>query len=79
MPNRSYSTFDWGIRDDEALPLHLGRTDDVINVAGTAWHARIEESLSATERRDSCGGCFRLSERAERLLCNLKDPTKADP
>ena len=29
-----YSTFDWGIRDADGYYFILGRTDDVINVAG---------------------------------------------
>jgi propionyl-CoA synthetase len=29
-----YSTFDWGIRDEDGYFFILGRTDDVINVAG---------------------------------------------
>jgi propionyl-CoA synthetase len=32
-----YSTFDWGIRDEDGYYFILGRTDDVINVAATAW------------------------------------------
>jgi propionyl-CoA synthetase len=36
-----YSTFDWGIRDKDGYYYILGRTDDVINVAGTpAGHPR---------------------------------------
>jgi acyl-CoA synthetase (AMP-forming)/AMP-acid ligase II len=29
-----YSTFDWGIKDEDGYYFILGRTDDVINVAG---------------------------------------------
>jgi propionyl-CoA synthetase len=43
-----YSTFDWGIRDDEGYHYILGRTDDVINVAGHRLGTReIEESISS--------------------------------
>ncbi|MBF6632062.1 MAG: propionate--CoA ligase [Comamonas sp.] len=43
-----YSTFDWGIRDAEGYHFILGRTDDVINVAGHRLGTReIEESISA--------------------------------
>lgn len=43
-----YSTFDWGIRDAEGYYFILGRTDDVINVAGHRLGTReIEESISA--------------------------------
>ena len=43
-----YSTFDWGIRDEDGYYFILGRTDDVINVAGHRLGTReIEESISA--------------------------------
>jgi propionyl-CoA synthetase len=43
-----YSTFDWGIRDEDGYFFILGRTDDVINVAGHRLGTReIEESISA--------------------------------
>ncbi|MES2361010.1 MAG: propionate--CoA ligase [Pseudomonadota bacterium] len=42
-----YSTFDWGIRDEDGYFFILGRTDDVINVAGHRLGTReIEESIS---------------------------------
>jgi propionyl-CoA synthetase len=42
-----YSTFDWGVRDEEGYFFILGRTDDVINVAGHRLGTReIEESIS---------------------------------
>ena len=45
---RLYSTFDWGIRDADGYFFILGRTDDVINVAGHRLGTReIEESISA--------------------------------
>jgi propionyl-CoA synthetase len=49
VPGRMvYSTFDWGIRDDEGYWFILGRTDDVINVAGHRLGTReIEESISS--------------------------------
>jgi propionyl-CoA synthetase len=41
-----YSTFDWGIRDADGYHFILGRTDDVINVAGHRLGTReIEESI----------------------------------
>ncbi len=41
-----YSTFDWGIRDSDGYYFILGRTDDVINVAGHRLGTReIEESI----------------------------------
>ena len=49
IPDRLvYSTFDWGIRDADGYYFILGRTDDVINVAGHRLGTReIEESISA--------------------------------
>ncbi|MEO8938018.1 MAG: propionate--CoA ligase, partial [Burkholderiaceae bacterium] len=42
-----YSTFDWAMRDDDGYYFILGRTDDVINVAGHRLGTReIEESIS---------------------------------
>jgi len=43
-----YSTFDWGIRDQDGYFFILGRTDDVINVAGHRLGTReIEECISS--------------------------------
>ncbi len=43
-----YSSFDWSIRDANGYYLILGRTDDVINVAGHRLGTReIEESVSS--------------------------------
>ena len=43
-----YSTFDWGVQDDDGYVTILGRTDDVINVAGHRLGTReIEEALSS--------------------------------
>jgi propionyl-CoA synthetase len=43
-----YSTFDWGVRDQDGYYFILGRTDDVINVAGHRLGTReIEESISS--------------------------------
>jgi propionyl-CoA synthetase len=43
-----YSTFDWGVRDEEGYHFILGRTDDVINVAGHRLGTReIEEAIQA--------------------------------
>jgi len=49
IPNRRvYNTFDWGIRDPDGYFFILGRTDDVINVAGHRLGTReIEESISS--------------------------------
>ena len=45
---RVYSTFDWAVRDENGYYFILGRTDDVINVAGHRLGTReIEECLSS--------------------------------
>jgi propionyl-CoA synthetase len=42
-----YTTFDWGIRDTDGYYFILGRTDDVINVAGHRLGTReIEEAVN---------------------------------
>ena len=49
VPGRMvYSTFDWGVKDEEGYFYILGRTDDVINVAGHRLGTReIEESIAS--------------------------------
>jgi propionyl-CoA synthetase len=49
VPNQLvYSTFDWAVRDQDGYFFILGRTDDVINVAGHRLGTReIEESISS--------------------------------
>ena len=49
VPNKLvYSTFDWGIRDEDGYYFILGRTDDVINVAGHRLGTReIEEAVAS--------------------------------
>ena len=43
-----YNTFDWGIQDTDGYFFILGRTDDVINVAGHRLGTReIEESINS--------------------------------
>jgi propionyl-CoA synthetase len=50
-----YSTFDWGIQDEEGYFFILGRTDDVINVAGHRLGTReIEESISSHSNIAEC-------------------------
>lgn len=53
---RLYSSLDWAIRDEDGYYFILGRTDDVINVAGHRLGTReIEESVS---------GCGMVAEAA---------------
>src|SRR5947207_12891004 len=49
VPGRfAYSTFDWATRDADGYYFVLGRTDDVINVAGHRLGTReIEEAVQA--------------------------------
>ena len=49
VPNKLvYSTFDWAVRDEQGYYFILGRTDDVINVAGHRLGTReIEESIAS--------------------------------
>ena len=49
VPNKLvYSTFDWGIRDEDGYYFILGRTDDVIYVAGHRRGTReIEEAVAS--------------------------------
>ena len=43
-----YNTFDWGVKDEDGYYYILGRTDDVINVAGHRLGTReIEEAICA--------------------------------
>ena len=77
-----YSTFDWGIRDKDGYYFILGRTDDVINVAGHRLGTReIEEAVSAHPNvaevavvgvADSVKGQLPLA------FVVLKDASKAD-
>ncbi len=60
-----YSTFDWGVRDQEGYTFILGRTDDVINVAGHRIGTReIEEAVQAH------------SNIAEVAVVGVADPVK---
>ena len=50
-----YSTFDWGIRDKDGYYFILGRTDDVINVAGHRLGTReIEEAVNVHSNISEC-------------------------
>ena len=52
-----YATFDWGIRDADGYHFILGRTDDVINVAGHRLGTReIEERYLQSSGRCRSGG-----------------------
>jgi propionyl-CoA synthetase len=82
VPGRlAYSTFDWGIRDDDGYYFILGRTDDVINVAGHRLGTReIEETLSSHPAVAECavvGVADSLKGQVATAFVVLKDPSKA--
>ena len=76
-----YSTFDWGIRDEDGYYFILGRTDDVINVAGHRLGTReIEESISSHPNVAEVavvGVADHLKGQVAMAFAVLKDPSKA--
>ncbi|MCW5660571.1 MAG: propionate--CoA ligase [Burkholderiaceae bacterium] len=76
-----YSTFDWGIRDEEGYYFILGRTDDVINVAGHRLGTReIEESISSHANVAEVavvGVADALKGQVAMAFAVLKDPSLA--
>ncbi len=80
----AYSTFDWGIRDNDGYYFILGRTDDVINVAGHRLGTReIEESISshnAVAEVAVIGVADQLKGQVAVAFAVLKDASRAaDP
>jgi propionyl-CoA synthetase len=75
-----YSTFDWGIRDKEGYFFILGRTDDVINVAGHRLGTReIEEAVSMHPNVAECavvGVADAVKGQMPLAFAVLKDPSK---
>jgi len=75
-----YSTFDWGIRDKDGYYFILGRTDDVINVAGHRLGTReIEEAVSAHPNVAECavvGVVDSLKGQMPLAFAVLKDASK---
>ena len=73
-----YSTFDWGIRDDDGYYFILGRTDDVINVAGHRLGTReIEESINSHPAVAECaviGAADQLKGQVAMAFAVLRDP-----
>lgn len=83
VPNQHvYSTFDWGIRDEDGYYFILGRTDDVINVAGHRLGTReIEESLSSHPNVAEVavvGVADPLKGQVAMAFAILKDAARAD-
>jgi propionyl-CoA synthetase len=82
VPGRQvYSTFDWGIKDENGYFFILGRTDDVINVAGHRLGTReIEESISSHSNVAEVavvGVADQLKGQVAMAFAVLKDPAKA--
>jgi propionyl-CoA synthetase len=82
IPGRMvYSTFDWGIRDEDGYYFILGRTDDVINVAGHRLGTReIEESISSHPNVAEVavvGVADALKGQVAMAFAVLKDPSRA--
>jgi propionyl-CoA synthetase len=75
-----YSTFDWGIRDKDGYYFILGRTDDVINVAGHRLGTReIEEAVNMHPNIAECavvGVADALKGQLPLAFAVLKDPGK---
>jgi propionyl-CoA synthetase len=76
-----YSTFDWGVKDEDGYYFILGRTDDVINVAGHRLGTReIEESISSHANVAEVavvGVADQLKGQVAVAFVVLKDPSKA--
>jgi propionyl-CoA synthetase len=76
-----YSTFDWGIRDEQGYYFILGRTDDVINVAGHRLGTReIEESIASHASVAECavvGVADQLKGQVAMAFVVLKDASIA--
>ena len=82
IPGRQlYSTFDWGIRDEDGYYFILGRTDDVINVAGHRLGTReIEESIASHPNVAEVavvGVADNLKGQVAMAFAVLKDPSRA--
>jgi propionyl-CoA synthetase len=73
-----YSTFDWGIRDKDGYYFILGRTDDVINVAGHRLGTReIEEAVNMHPGIAECavvGVADQLKGQLPMAFAVVKDP-----
>ena len=78
-----YSTFDWATQDADGYYFILGRTDDVINVAGHRLGTReIEEAIQSNALVAECavvGVADQLKGQIPVAFVVLKDPSKASP
>jgi propionyl-CoA synthetase len=75
-----YTTFDWGIRDKDGYYFILGRTDDVINVAGHRLGTReIEEAVNMHPGIAECavvGVADQLKGQLPMAFAVVKDPAR---
>jgi propionyl-CoA synthetase len=75
-----YATFDWGIRDKDGYYFILGRTDDVINVAGHRLGTReIEEAVNMHPGVAECavvGVADQLKGQMPMAFAVVKDPAQ---
>ena len=83
FPNKQvYATFDWGIRDKDGYYFILGRTDDVINVAGHRLGTReIEEAIGSHPAVAECavvGVADQLKGQMPMAFAVLKDSSIAE-
>ncbi|HKU45749.1 MAG TPA: propionate--CoA ligase, partial [Burkholderiales bacterium] len=78
-----YSTFDWGIRDKDGYYFILGRTDDVINVAGHRLGTReIEEAVNMHPNVAECavvGVADPIKGQMPLAFAVLKNPALGTP
>ena len=76
-----YSTFDWALRDEDGYYFILGRSDDVINVAGHRLGTReIEECIAghpAVAEVAVVGVADALKGQVAMAFAVLKDPARA--
>jgi len=76
----AYSTFDWATRDDDGYYFVLGRTDDVINVAGHRLGTReIEEAVQAhpgIAEVAVVGGADQIKGQIPVAFAVVKDPAR---
>ncbi len=77
-----YTTFDWATRDEDGYYFILGRTDDVINVAGHRLGTReIEEAVQTHANVAECavvGVADALKGQVPVAFVVLKDPARAE-
>jgi len=77
-----YNSFDWAVRDDDGYFFILGRTDDVINVAGHRLGTReIEEAIQShpgVAEVAVIGVADKLKGQVPVGFCRLKDPKQLE-